>query len=59
MGWGLRPGTDAALIAGMIHTMISEDLQDQDFLDTYVVGFDEDALLRGRSGELLLPFSYL
>lgn len=44
---GLRPGTDAALIAGMIHTMISEDLQDQDFLDTYVVGFDEDTLPEG------------
>ncbi|WP_182353159.1 DMSO/selenate family reductase complex A subunit [Flaviflexus huanghaiensis] len=43
----VRPGTDAALIAGMIHTMITEDLQDQDFLDTYCVGFDEDTLPEG------------
>lgn len=37
----LRPGTDAALIAGMIHVMLQENLHDQDFLDTYCVGFDE------------------
>ncbi len=40
----VRPGTDAALIAGMIHVMLEEDLQDQDFLDKYCVGFDEDTL---------------
>ncbi|AZN30150.1 twin-arginine translocation signal domain-containing protein [Flaviflexus salsibiostraticola] len=44
---GLRPGTDAALIAGMIHVMLEEDLQDQDFLDKYCVGFDEDTLPEG------------
>ncbi|WP_182171466.1 DMSO/selenate family reductase complex A subunit [Flaviflexus equikiangi] len=43
----LRPGTDAALIAGMIHVMIQEDLQDQDFLDKYCVGFDEKTLPEG------------
>ena len=37
----LRPNTDAALVAGMAHVMISENLIDQDFLDTYCVGFDE------------------
>ena len=37
----LRPGTDAALIAGMIHVMLQENLHDQAFLDTYCVGFDE------------------
>ncbi len=36
----LRPGTDAALIAGMIHVMITEDLHDQAFLDKYCIGFD-------------------
>ena len=40
----LRPGTDAALIAGMIHVMLAEDLQDQEFLDRYTVGFDEHTL---------------
>ena len=43
----IRPGTDAALVAGMIHVMISEDLQDQKFLDKYCVGFDEDTLPKG------------
>ena len=43
----LRPGTDAALIAGMIHVMLAEDLQDQEFLDKYCVGFDEATLPEG------------
>ncbi|MCL3860736.1 DMSO/selenate family reductase complex A subunit [Actinotalea sp. K2] len=37
----LRPGTDTALVAALAHVMITEDLHDQDFLDTYCVGFDE------------------
>ncbi|MCG2803598.1 MAG: molybdopterin-dependent oxidoreductase, partial [Cellulomonas sp.] len=40
----LRPGTDAALVAAMAHVMISENLHDQAFLDTYCVGFDEEHL---------------
>lgn len=40
----VRPGTDAALIAGMIHVMLAEGLQDQKFLDEYCVGFDEKTL---------------
>ena len=43
----LRPGTDAALIAGMIHVMLEEDLHDQDFLDKYCLGFDEDHMPEG------------
>ena len=43
----LRPGTDAALVAGMIHVMLEENLQDQDFLDKYCVGFDEDHMPDG------------
>lgn len=43
----IRPGTDAALVAGMVHTMIEEGLQDQDFLDEYCVGFDEGTLPEG------------
>ncbi len=43
----VRPGTDAALIAGMIHVMLAEGLQDQAFLDTYCVGFDEDHMPEG------------
>ena len=40
----LRPGTDAALVAGLIHVMLTENLQDQKFLDKYTVGLDEHTL---------------
>ncbi|TRW43839.1 DMSO/selenate family reductase complex A subunit [Georgenia yuyongxinii] len=43
----IRPGTDAALVAGIAHVMISEDLHDQAFLDEYCVGFDEDHMPEG------------
>lgn len=43
----LRPGTDAALVAGFAHVMISEDLHDQDFLDSHCIGFDEDHMPKG------------
>ncbi|WP_103062022.1 DMSO/selenate family reductase complex A subunit [Actinomyces qiguomingii] len=43
----IRPGTDAALIAGMIHVMLAENLHDQDFLDRYCLGFDEDHMPAG------------
>ncbi len=42
-----RPGTDAALVAGLAHVMISENLHDQEFLDTYCLGFDEDHMPEG------------
>ncbi|MBU5422354.1 molybdopterin-dependent oxidoreductase [Cellulomonas hominis] len=45
----LRPGTDAALVAGMAHVMITEGLHDQAFLDRYCVGFDEDHLPEGAA----------
>jgi Tat-targeted selenate reductase subunit YnfF len=40
----LRPGTDAALVAGVAHVLISEKLVDQAFLDKYCVGYDEKTL---------------
>lgn len=40
----IRPGTDAALVAGLAHVMISENLVDQPFLDKYCVGYDEKTL---------------
>ncbi|WP_066585737.1 DMSO/selenate family reductase complex A subunit [Cellulomonas timonensis] len=43
----LHPGTDAALVAGMAHVMITEDLVDQEFLDTYCVGYDEEHMPEG------------
>ncbi|HFK7184960.1 TPA: dimethylsulfoxide reductase subunit A [Serratia odorifera] len=43
----IRPGTDAALVAGMAHVLIAENLVDQPFLDKYCVGYDERTLPAG------------
>jgi anaerobic selenocysteine-containing dehydrogenase len=37
----IRPGTDAALILGMLHTIISEELYDNAFVEKYCHGFDK------------------
>ncbi|HYG56795.1 MAG TPA: molybdopterin-dependent oxidoreductase, partial [Symbiobacteriaceae bacterium] len=43
----VRPGTDAALLIGMAHYMITNNLQDQAFLDKYALGFDKDHMPPG------------
>lgn len=40
----IRPGTDAALVAGIAWVLINENLVDQPFLDKYCVGYDEKTL---------------
>jgi anaerobic dimethyl sulfoxide reductase subunit A len=37
----IRPGTDAAMLVSMAYVILKDNLQDQDFLDTYTVGFDK------------------
>lgn len=37
----IRPGTDAALVAGIAWVLINENLVDHPFLDKYCVGYDE------------------
>ena len=39
----IRPGTDVALMLGLIHTLVSQDLADRSFVDTYVHGWDRFA----------------
>lgn len=43
----IRPGTDAALVAGIAHVLITENMVDQAFLDKYCVGYDEKTLPAG------------
>ncbi|WP_370549811.1 trimethylamine-N-oxide reductase TorA [Edwardsiella tarda] len=38
-----HPYTDAAMLLGIAHTLMSEKLHDRDFLATYTVGFDRFA----------------
>lgn len=40
----IRPGSDAALCSALAYVMITENLVDQPFLDTYCVGYDEKTL---------------
>lgn len=40
----IYPGTDGALVAGIIYTMIQEGLTDEDFLANYCIGWDEKTL---------------
>lgn len=42
-----RPGTDTALLLAMAYHMITNNLQDQAFLDKYTVGFDADHMPEG------------
>jgi len=41
--WHIQPlpGTDTALALALIHVILSENLQDQDYIDKYTVGIDE------------------
>jgi Tat-targeted selenate reductase subunit YnfE len=43
----IRPGTDAALVSALAWVLITENLVDQAFLDTYCVGYDEKTLPAG------------
>ena len=39
--WPCRPGSDVAIMLGLAHTLVTEGLHDQVFLDKYTVGFDK------------------
>lgn len=38
----IRPTTDSALLDAMAYVIITENLQDQEFLNKYCIGFDEE-----------------
>lgn len=43
----IRPATDAALMDAMAYVIISENLQDQQFMDRYCLGFDAQHMPEG------------
>ena len=43
----VRPGCDLALLLGIAHVLIAEDLYDRDFVARYTTGFDELAQAAG------------
>lgn len=46
----VTPGTDAALMLGLAHTLVAENLHDRDFLARYCDGWEQfEAYLNGRS----------
>jgi len=46
----IRPGTDTAMMSAMAYVMITENLVDQEFIDTYCVGFDAAHMPAGAEG---------
>lgn len=50
----VRPGTDAAFVAGVAWVLITEGLADEEFLHRYCIGYDgrDDARRAHRLGEL-------
>jgi len=53
----IRPTTDAAMLIAMAYVIVTENLQDQAFLDKYTVGFDKykDYLLGREDGIAKTP----
>ena len=49
----IRPGTDVAMLNAMAYVIISENLQNQAFIDKYTIGFDKyrDYILGRDDGE--------
>ncbi len=53
------PGTDAALVAALAHELIENDLVDMDFIEKYVVGFNEDTMPEDAKGQHLSYYDYV
>ncbi len=47
----IRPGTDAALVAGIAHEWIVNGQVNKEFLDKYAVGYDDDTMPESAKGQ--------
>lgn len=47
----IRPGTDAALVAGLAYEFIENGWIAEDFIHTYCIGFDEETLPESAKGK--------
>jgi len=48
--WAPRPNTDVALMMGLAHTLVAENLADRAFLERYTIGFEKfEAYLMGKT----------
>ena len=55
----INPGTDAALVAGIAHELIANDMVDLDFLHTYCVGYDEETMPEAYQGKNMSYRAYI
>ena len=60
----IRPGTDTAMVLGMIQHIIANNLHDKEYLDKYCVGFDRDHMPKADQADFeyqpleRVPFTY-
>lgn len=55
----IRPGTDAALAAALIHEFIKDGKTDEEFLAKYCVGWNEDTMPESAKGQNLSYYDYV
>ncbi|MBQ9043944.1 MAG: molybdopterin-dependent oxidoreductase [Eggerthellaceae bacterium] len=55
----IRPGTDAALAAALVHEFIADKATDEDFLAAYTVGWNEDTMPESAKGKNLSYYDYI
>lgn len=55
----IRPGTDAALAAALIHEFIVDKKTDEEFLAKYCVGWNEDSMPESAKGKNLSYYDYI
>lgn len=55
----IRPGTDAALVSAIAHELIINNQVDNDFLNTYCVGYDETTMPASAAGQNKSYYAYI